>query len=62
MNRKGVWAKTEGVIRRQTARAWWGKDAPIHWPVDAAGKPLWKVTIAPKPGDPLKTNTYGEHG
>lgn len=61
MNRKGTWAITKDV-RRQASRAWWDKDAPIHWPVDAAGKPLWKETIAPKPADPMHTNTHGEHG
>ena len=36
----------------------WDKNAPAHYPVDAEGRPLYKITVAPPPPQPLKTNTF----
>ena len=37
----------------------WAADAPMHFPRDAKGKPLWKYTVAPKPPERLyRTGTF----
>lgn len=45
-------------IAGQFNRAYWDADAPPHLPYDDAGRPLFKVTIAPPPPTPTRTNTY----
>jgi len=41
-------------------RAPWPADSPVHLPVDANGRPLYKVTIAPTPERALRTNTHSK--
>ena len=37
----------------------WAADAPMHFPRDAEGNPLWKVTLAAKPPETLyRTGTF----
>lgn len=45
---------------RPTSRAWWPKDAPIHYPTNPDGSPAYKVTRGPAPADPTQTNTHSE--
>ncbi len=41
------------------ARASWPDDAPIHYAMSRDGTPAYKVTIAPPPERPLRSNTWG---
>ena len=50
-----VVAKPTGSIRR---RPGWGRDDPVHMPLDDAGRPLWTLTVAPRPVPALWTNTH----
>lgn len=45
--------KAAGVVKA----TWSVNDAP-HFPTDAEGRPLYKITVAAPPPQPLKTNTY----
>ena len=45
-------------VNRARGKAW-AADAPVHFPRDANGKPLWKYTVAPKPPETLyRTGTH----
>jgi hypothetical protein len=47
------------VAVRATGRTPWPADAPIHYPKDKHGRPLYKITVAPPPPErPLRTNTW----
>ena len=46
------------VISAPRVRATWAPDAPIHYPKDAKGRPLYKVTVGPRFPDPWNTNTH----
>lgn len=50
------------VIRKATTRAPWAADTPAHFPVDEAGRPAYKLTIAPPPPQPTRTGTFNQHG
>ena len=40
----------------------WAADAPMHFPHDAKGNPLWKYTVAPKPPEKVyRTGTYNQY-
>lgn len=45
--------KASGVVKAP----WSVSDAP-HFPTDAEGRPLYKITVAAPPPQPLKTNTF----
>ena len=48
------------VIHPKSKKAW-AADAPMHFPRDAKGKPLWKYTVAPKPPETLYcTGTHND--
>lgn len=47
--------RTPGVVIKAKG---WGKDVAPHFPVDAQGNPLYKITVAPPFPQPTKTNTY----
>jgi hypothetical protein len=56
---------TPGIKLRSTVRvgqqrmvADWDADTPAHFPVDEKGRPLYKITVAAKQPQPLKTNTF----
>lgn len=40
-----------GPVTLSRTKAQWPADAPIHYPVDAHGNPLYRVTISPPPRD-----------
>jgi len=45
-------------VNRTKSKAW-AADAPMHFPRDAKGKPLWKYTVAAKPPETLyRTGTH----
>jgi hypothetical protein len=46
------------VISKARMTAEWDADTPIYYPVDANGNPLYKITVAPKQPQPIKTNTH----
>jgi hypothetical protein len=46
------------TITKIRATAEWDADTPAHYPVDAKGRPLYKITVAPKQPQPTKTNTH----
>jgi len=48
-------------VNRTKSKAW-AADAPMHFPRDAKGKPLWKYTVAPKPPETLyRTGTFNQY-
>lgn len=52
-----IYAVTPAIVIRG-AKAW-DKNAPMHFPKDEKGRPLWKHTICPGfTGQPHKTNTF----
>lgn len=48
--------------KKRAQRAPWTVDTPAHYPVDADGKPLYKVTICPSgqlgPDAPIRTSSW----
>lgn len=53
-----VSSRTKLRVGQQRTVADWDDDTPPHFPVDADGKPLYKVTVAPKQPEPTRTNTH----
>ena len=48
-------------VNRTKSKAW-AADAPMHFPRDAKGKPLWKYTVAVKPPETLyRTGTFNQY-
>lgn len=48
-------------VNRTKSKAW-AADAPMHFPRDAKGRPLWKYTVDPKPPETLyRTGTYNQY-
>ena len=51
--------KRKAVVYREG----WEKSAPAHYPVDAKGRPLYKITVAKKPPAMVyRTNTFSTYG
>jgi hypothetical protein len=46
------------VISRARMLAGWPADTEAYYPTDKKGQPLYKITVAPSPPDPRKTNTF----
>ena len=48
-------------VNRSKSKSW-AADAPMHFPRDAKGKPLWKYTVAAKPPETLyQTSTFHQY-
>jgi DNA-binding transcriptional ArsR family regulator len=55
---QGIKLRSTLRVGQQRMVADWEPDTPPHYPTDEKGRPLYKITVAPKQPQPIKTNTH----
>lgn len=55
-----AWVRSRQDPAKARTRATWTPDTPPYLPTDSAGKPLWRLTVAPTPPAATRTNTYSQ--